>query len=145
MAQRKIYFNIVDKIVIVIMAIVCIIVGIFRFTQHPVIVVGSSMYPTYTEGDILTTDIHFTPDDIHYDSIIAFDTHKKYHALYIKRVVGLPGDTVRIQNGILYINEEKENMPEPTGKETVRKTKAEANWKRIAREKEKNKNLKSDA
>nr|POE73562.1 hypothetical protein CFP56_47802 [Quercus suber] len=37
------------------------------------------------------------------------------------------------------LNEEKRNTPEPIEKETVRKTKAEANWKRIAREKGKNK------
>ena len=42
------------------------------------------------------------------------------------------------------LNEEKENMPEPTGKETVRKTKVEANWKRIAREKGKKKSPGSD-
>ena len=42
------------------------------------------------------------------------------------------------------INEEKGNTPEPTKKETVRKTKAEANWKRIAREKGKNKSPSSD-
>lgn len=35
-------------------------------------------------------------------------------------------------------------MPEPTGKEKVRKTKAEANWKRIAREKGKKKSPGSD-
>ena len=43
------------------------------------------------------------------------------------------------------LNEEKRSTPKPTGKEIARKTKAEANWKRIAREKKKNKNLKSDA
>ena len=36
------------------------------------------------------------------------------------------------------LNEEKGNTPEPIGRETARKTKAEANWKRIAREKGKN-------
>ena len=42
------------------------------------------------------------------------------------------------------LNEEKGNTPEPTGKETARKTKVEANWKRIAREKGKNKSPSSD-
>ena len=42
------------------------------------------------------------------------------------------------------LNEGKGNIPEPTGKETARKTKAEANWKRIAREKGKKKSQGSD-
>ena len=37
------------------------------------------------------------------------------------------------------LNEVKGTTPEPNGKEKVKKTKAEANWKRIAREKGKNK------
>ena len=37
------------------------------------------------------------------------------------------------------LNEEKGSMLEPTGKEIARKAKAKANWKRIAREKGKNK------
>ena len=42
------------------------------------------------------------------------------------------------------LNEGKGNTPEPTEKETARKTKAEANWKRIAREKGKKKSLGSN-
>nr|POE89437.1 hypothetical protein CFP56_01794 [Quercus suber] len=42
------------------------------------------------------------------------------------------------------VNEDKRSSPNPTGKETARKTKAEANWKRIAREKGKNKSPKSE-
>ena len=42
------------------------------------------------------------------------------------------------------LNEEKGSMLEPTSKEIARKTKAEANWKRIAREKGKNKSLRSN-
>ena len=42
------------------------------------------------------------------------------------------------------LNEGKGNTPEPMGKETTRKTKAEANWKRIAREKGKKKSPGSD-
>ena len=37
------------------------------------------------------------------------------------------------------LNEIKGTIPEPNGKEKVKKTKAEANWKRIAREKGNNK------
>ena len=42
------------------------------------------------------------------------------------------------------LNEEKGTTPKPIGKETVKKTKVKANWKRIAREKGKNKSSSPD-
>ena len=33
------------------------------------------------------------------------------HKKYVKRLIGLPGDTVRIENGAVYINNQKSNEP----------------------------------
>lgn len=69
------------------------------------VVYGASMEPTYHENDMLLLDkINCQkPSDINrYDVVVAFP--RNYRMLVIKRVVGLPGETVLIENGHVYIN-----------------------------------------
>ena len=40
--------------------------------------------------------------------------------LYIKRVMGLPGDTIKIRDGLLYLNHSEQPLDEPYLKETSR-------------------------
>lgn len=79
------------------------------------VVYGSSMEPTYHEKNVLLLDKWNckTVDDIsRYDVVVAFP--KLYNLLVIKRVIGLPGETVLIENGKVYINGDLlvENFPE---------------------------------
>ena len=74
---------------------------ILRFFLHSIIVVGASMYPTYNEGDILTRNVNFVEEDINYNEVITIDEGDKW---IIKRVYGLPRDTVLIKDKKLYIN-----------------------------------------
>ncbi len=85
-----------------------------------VIVEGQSMNPTLNDNDMLIRVAYRanTPD---YGDIIAFKTDlphpwKIYRALgvtkaLVKRVIGLPGDHIYIENGDVYRNEEKLNEP----------------------------------
>jgi signal peptidase I len=41
-----------------------------------------------------------------YGDVVAFTTSTKGPAVYVKRVVGLPGDRIQMKDGILYINGE---------------------------------------
>ena len=108
--RSGLHFDDADRVVIIILSLLCAALGLIRFTMHPIRVVGESMEPTYTEGDIiLSTNVDFSPEDIGYDSIIAFRPRSGSRILYIKRVVGLPGDTVEIRDGILYINSRPED------------------------------------
>lgn len=69
---------------------------------HPVNVVGNSMYPTYKDGQVLRYE--YIHNDIDYGDVITFKLKPGIHKTYIKRVVGMPGDTLYISEGILYIN-----------------------------------------
>ena len=72
-------------------------------------VIGSSMSPTLTDGDNLIVDkISYRFHDPERFDIVVFpvvrDGKEEY---YIKRVIGLPGETVQIIDGYVYINGEK--------------------------------------
>ncbi len=68
---------------------------------------GPSMQPTLHDGDNLIVDkisYRFT-DPKRYD-IIVFPYRYQDDTFYIKRIIGLPGETVQIINGYVYINGE---------------------------------------
>ncbi|KXU52299.1 signal peptidase I [Candidatus Stoquefichus sp. KLE1796] len=91
----------------VIIITVVLTLGVLHFIQISR-VVGSSMEPTYHNGNIILVDKYFykrgTPS---YNDIVVV----KYHVSagedqIIKRVVGLPGDHIEMKNNKLYRNGE---------------------------------------
>ena len=93
-------------------AVVCAFIIIGGRTAHAVMVVGQSMYPTYTNGNILVTRLNdmSTTKGITYDDIVVCslkdsgNSVKNSDRKIIKRVVGVPGDTLQIIDGRLYRN-----------------------------------------
>jgi len=74
------------------------------FVAEPFIVSGLSMAPTFVPGDYLIID------KLHYDfvapargEIAIFHFPLDPSLFYIKRIIGLPGETVAISNGIVTI------------------------------------------
>ncbi len=80
------------------------------FIGRTFIVIGNSMYPTFHHGDYLIIDkLSYRLDEPKRFDVIVFHppapANKKTY--YIKRVIGLPGETVKIENNQLtVINEE---------------------------------------
>ena len=70
-------------------------------------VIGSSMSPTLTDGDNLIVDkiSYRFRDPSRYD-IIVFPYQYEEDTYYIKRIIGLPGETVQVKDGAVYINDE---------------------------------------
>lgn len=72
-------------------------------------VVGQSMTPTLDSGDqILVNRFVYKVSQPKTDDIIVFlpNGNEKSH-YYVKRVVAVPGDTVQIKKGALYVNGEE--------------------------------------
>lgn len=68
---------------------------------------GDSMNPTLSNGDNLIVDkltYHFK-DPERYD-IIVFPFKYEENTYYIKRIIGLPGETIQIVDGYVYIDGE---------------------------------------
>ncbi len=86
---------------------VIIVVPVRLFVAQPFIVSGASMEPTFETGQYLIVDeltYHFEAPER--GDIIVFQAPKEPPGTYyIKRIIGLPGETVSIQNGQLYITE----------------------------------------
>ena len=91
----------VIKEVIPYIAIVVVVVLIRTFIITPVRVDGDSMKNTLKNGDIL---LLYKLSSINRFDIIVLDEEKDNEKI-IKRVIGLPGDTVAIKKGKIYIND----------------------------------------
>ena len=78
---------------------------------------GESMYPALHNKDNLIVDkISYRFSDPRRYDIIVFPYHYKDRTYYIKRVIGLPGETIQISDGKVLINgevyEENGNFPD---------------------------------
>ena len=64
---------------------------------------GDSMTPTYTSGQPVFLQKWGLPDCLGRDDIVIIRS-KNLHRDIVKRIVAMPGDTVQITDGILYVN-----------------------------------------
>ena len=88
--------------------IVIILVLLFKkFLYTPIRVNGESMMKTLHDGDIMILNIiDYKVHGVKRFDIVVVDEGDE---LIIKRVIGLPGDTVEYKNNKLYINGKKVN------------------------------------
>lgn len=72
---------------------------------------GSSMYPTLQDGEyLIINNVTYLLDEPQQGDIVVF-RHPRNELNLIKRVVGLPGDNVRIENGTVWVNGEQISEP----------------------------------
>ncbi len=89
--------------------IIIVVIIIRSYIVTPVRVNGSSMDDTLKEGDILILN-KLEKNFERYD-IVVLDKSVVGDSAAIKRVVGLPGEKISIENGNLYINDKKVDDP----------------------------------
>ena len=96
-----------------------IVGGVYFFLGRPFTVSGASMYPTLHNGDRMVLS---KVGDIHRFDVVILKAPDE-NVEYIKRVIGMPGDTVEMKSGVLYINGKKVEQPfintEVLAKQTV--------------------------
>ena len=88
---------------------VAIVVGItfliIHFVGQRTYVSGSSMENTLSDGDNLIVDkLTYRFSDPKRFDIIVFPYQYEENTYYIKRIIGLPGETVQVVDGYVYIN-----------------------------------------
>ena len=89
------------------MIVVILSLGIITFIGQRTKVSGHSMETTLSDGDNLIVDkISYRFRDPERFEIIVFPFQYEEHTYYIKRIIGLPGETVQVIDGYVYINGE---------------------------------------
>ena len=98
--------------------VLCITFLVVRYVGQRTQVDGHSMENTLFDGDNLIVDkISYRFTDPKRFDIIVFPYHYKEDTYYIKRIIGLPGETVQIRDGEIYID--GAILEEDYGKETM--------------------------
>lgn len=86
--------------------IIAFIIRFFLFA--PIVVDGESMMPNLHDGErlIVNKAVYYLSEPERGEIVVFHATEEKD---WIKRVIGEPGDTVEVHNGVLYINGEAYN------------------------------------
>lgn len=122
MNQKNIFQSLFEIIRFAIITL-AIVIPIRAYVAQPFIVNGSSMLPTFHNGEYLIIDefsYHFRPPQR--GEVVVFKYPQDTKKYFIKRVIGLPGETVEIENGTITItklNGEKEILSEPYMNESI--------------------------
>lgn len=80
-----------------------LLVSIFIFSAR---VDGDSMNPTFTDGNFLFATRNYLTSEYDHGDVIVFNSSTLGKAL-IKRVIGVPGDTIKIEDQKVYVNGEE--------------------------------------
>lgn len=122
--SRKAYFHkkariettpsakkIIKEIMIWILVIVITITASYLVTTNIFVktsVSGVSMEPTLKEGQVVIVNKfeYYLKKPKRNDVIVYKQSNKEHSYFELKRVIGLPGETVKIKNGVVYINDE---------------------------------------
>ncbi len=105
---RKIFYFFLDIAQTLILAIVVFFV-VYVFIARPYQVSGSSMYPTFKDQEyVLTSIISIKLGSLRQGDVVVFEApnqkNSEFKKDFIKRVIGVAGDTVMVQNGNVFVN-----------------------------------------
>ena len=102
-----------------IVVLVCVVHLTVTYVGQRTVVAGDSMLNTLHDKDNLIIDkVSYRFRDPERYEIIVFPYRHAEETFYIKRIIGLPGETVQIKEGYVYINDKK--LEETFGREVIR-------------------------
>jgi signal peptidase I len=93
------------------LASVVLLFSFFKFVLLPIRVQGPSMLPTFqTRGLNFVNRLAFVRSEPHRGDVVAI-RYSGTHTMLMKRVVGLPGETVEFRRGTIFIDGQKLDEP----------------------------------
>ena len=98
--------GLVKDLFILALLIVIVVIPVRVFVVSPFVVDGDSMHPTFENLDYLIVDeIIYNFKKPARGDVVVFRYPKNPSIFYIKRVIGLPGETVAINRGVVSITQ----------------------------------------
>ncbi len=92
------------EILEIVLVAVLVVVGVRYFLVQPFLVNGSSMEPNFHTGDyLLINEISYQFREPQRGDVVVFRYPGDKSTYFIKRIIGLPGERVRIKNGEVYV------------------------------------------
>ncbi len=97
----------VFEIVKVVLISLAIILPIRLWLVQPFYVEGASMEPSFYDSEyLIINEISYRFEDPERGQVIIFKNPQNTKVYFIKRVIGLPGETIEIKQGNVFINNE---------------------------------------
>jgi len=76
-----------------------------RVAVQSTVVEGGSMLPNFVDGEwVLVNKLAYRLSDIERGDVVVFHSPGEPDKDYIKRVVGLPGDSVSVRDGVVFVD-----------------------------------------
>lgn len=101
--MRKFLASLLEVLEIAVIAVAAVFI-VRTFLVQPFLVSGTSMYPTFQNGDyVLTDELTYRIRPPERGEVIVFHDVTDPSTYLIKRIIGLPGERVVIQNGTVTI------------------------------------------
>lgn len=89
-----------------VLASVAVSVFIILFLYQPVRVEGTSMVPMLQDQDrLFINKLAYHVGDVHHGDVVVFHYPRDPAKSYIKRVIAVPGDHLRIDRGQVFVND----------------------------------------
>ena len=103
--KRKIRNVIIELVIYAAIIVMCVCV-VPKYVLQRTIVDGKSMMNTLSNGDNLLVEkvTYRISDPKRFDVIVFYPHGRNSSDYYIKRVIGLPGETIQIKGDTIYIN-----------------------------------------
>ena len=85
---------------------------LLKFVVIPIRVTGISMAPTYADGSLnLINRLAYVHSKPQRGDVVGVRFETGQHFMYMKRIVGLPGETIAFRDGKLYIDDKPLDEP----------------------------------
>jgi signal peptidase I len=110
------FFEFIKTVIIIV-----ILAAVIRlFVIQPFIVDGQSMEPNFQNNDYLITEkVSFHFSEPRRGETVILRPPDNPTVNYLKRIIGIPGDTVSIKKGDVYVNAKKIDEPYIDGQKTL--------------------------